>query len=212
MDYRYSLPDCQQTFCIMKTPPKVSVRDTLPSDAQAIFQLRSDPAMSGMQYAPAAHEIPASFLAHVIPSSPMPEHGFCCSTILCQNEFCGFVFQNYYRLGDSKPIVDCGWSLRPQLWGQGIMRSALQLILEDRFANSPQLRVTAACFSDNARCLRLLEKLNFRQEPLPWGEWLGHLRQTYWRKKVLKFGLDAESFRLAPAQNNAIDSKSPSPG
>lgn len=55
-------------------------------------------------------------------------------------------------------IIDFGYCLARQWWGQGIMSEAVQLLLEKARRDRTVYRVTAHCHVDNTASARLLER------------------------------------------------------
>lgn len=63
-------------------------------------------------------------------------------------------------------IADLGYDLRPDYWGKGIMREALEKLLSFAFLELGLLRIQAYVRPENTASARLLEKLGFELEGL----------------------------------------------
>jgi len=67
--------------------------------------------------------------------------------------------------------AELGFALRRAAWGQGLATEAVTALLHFCFETLGLHRLEADVDPDNARCLRLLERLGFRRE--------GHLRERW---------------------------------
>ncbi|MBP1704809.1 MAG: N-acetyltransferase yoaa [Chloroflexi bacterium] len=71
----------------------------------------------------------------------------------------------FYRwLDEPCPQAEIGYDLAPEWWGRGLMTEALQAILDFGFRRMELARVEAYVLTDNARSIRLLERLDFGRE------------------------------------------------
>lgn len=175
---------------------EVTIRDMTPADAKLIMDLRRDPRLRTMQYMPSAHETPEALLAVVQPGLEIPRAGWKCSTILVDGNFAGHITEIYSLRGQGTSSVLLGWNLLPELWGKGVMPQALELLLEIRCAAKPDIEFIACCFASNSRCVRVIEKLGFRGEPLTLIERLSHFTQTWGRQRVVKFRLTHATWHI----------------
>lgn len=72
----------------------------------------------------------------------------------------------FYRFPDIGYIID------PALWGQGLVREALEPIISRAFAMNGLMRITADVDPRNAASTRLLEKLSFAETHRAERTWL----------------------------------------
>ncbi len=173
----------------------ISIRDSVPDDAEAIFDLRCDPRLKSMQYQPTFLEKVFASFAVAPPGPEIPTNGWMSSTILADAEFAGYIHQRCTT--DSKGVTSIllGWDLIPELWGMGIMVRALDLLFDRRVESRTNIDFVACCFATNHRSLRVIEKLGFVPEPLTFSERSIHFVMTWGRERVLKFRLTYDRWR-----------------
>ena len=70
--------------------------------------------------------------------------------------------------------VEVGYSLHPEVWGQGMAMEALSALLDDLFSNRSLHRAVAITAADNIRSRALLERLGFRHE--------GTMIESWWER------------------------------
>jgi RimJ/RimL family protein N-acetyltransferase len=119
------------------------------------------------------------------------------STIISDERIIGYVNQTLY-FADQCSFAECGWNLDPAYWGRGIMRIALQVILQWLFAEQNMSCVIADCFRNNTRCKRLLSKLHFSPVELPFVERIRmafHFRCLHW---IERYRIDRGTWDRTP--------------
>lgn len=168
-------------------PQRMNIRDTTRDDLVFIFNLRCDPRLRGMQYAPSVLETPESYFAVMQPGHEIPRCGFKCSTIMVDDVFAGHISEACSTSKTGTPVIQLGWNLKPELWGNGIMVQAIERLFETRFSKRQDINFTACVFSTNYRSIRVIEKLGFAPAKLLFLEWLQHLYLTRGKKRVLKY-------------------------
>lgn len=72
---------------------------------------------------------------------------------------CGF-----HNLDRKNNIVELGYDLNKDYWGQGYMLEALEVVVDQAFSNMAINRIQAFVYTGNPGSYRLLEKLHFHQE------------------------------------------------
>ena len=179
---------------------RVSIHDSKIDEAQAIFDLRSDTRLAGMQYRPSIFETPLSLFAILSPGPQIPANGWMCSTILFDGEFAGHITQIYHTSAHDESTALIGWNVIPELWGKSIAPDAVGLLLQDRFSKNDNIEFCAFCFESNARCVRVLEKLGFENEQPRWSERFKNFCRTYGRHKLLKYRLGCSQWAGAKQQ------------
>ena len=60
--------------------------------------------------------------------------------------------------------AEIGYDLAPDAWGQGYMTEALRIVIQHGFAHMDLNRIEALVYAENARSLRLLQRLGFKPE------------------------------------------------
>lgn len=168
-------------------------------DAEVIHRLRSDPRLRDMQYAPSHFETPERLFKLIEASAGMVGHEFKGTTILVDDQFAGHIFERYQILGGREQAT-LGWSLLPELWGQGIATLALRQLFDLRFSENRSLHLIAYCFDSNTRSLRVIEKLGFQSRTMTLIDRLTHFFNTWGRHRVVKFGLTFERWESVTAQ------------
>jgi len=91
-----------------------------------------------------------------------------------------YLYRRDVRCGNGRwgQLCYLGFDVHPDYWGQGIMKSALRLYMQDGFAGGRFKQLVAECRRDNLRSKRLLEGLGFRGlEVGPVGQFL-HMWQS----------------------------------
>jgi RimJ/RimL family protein N-acetyltransferase len=144
----------------------ISVRDTIEEDLSEIMRIRSDPLVQPHQFrltANAIDDLREALFGKPSDQRQKANHGmeFNCTTILKDGDVIGHISQLHYELNQQK-ICYCGWNLTPEHWGQGIIVLALSDLFTSLFSKKQFDMIVSDCFSSNKRCLRVLEKLNYR--------------------------------------------------
>ncbi|MFN7842597.1 MAG: GNAT family N-acetyltransferase [Pirellula sp.] len=183
---------------------QVSIRDLLKDDANLAFNLRCDPRLRGMQYAPSMLETPETYFAVMQPGTDIPTVGFKCSTVLVDSIFAGHISEACSTSKFGTPVIQLGWNLVPELWGKGIMVQALDELFGKRFAARQDIEFVACAFSKNQRSIRVIEKLGFTYAKLTISEWLYHVYHTRGTKRVLKYCLSYDLWNSRGKRESAL--------
>lgn len=170
--------------------PQVTIRDLLEEDANLVFNLRCDPRLHSMQYAPSKTESAETYFAILKSGIEIPNTGFKCSAILVDGAFVGNISEACSTTNAGTPLIQLGWNLKPELWGNGIMVQAIERLFQKRFSKRQDIVFHACVFSTNYRSIRVIEKLGFAPAKLLFLEWLQHLYLTRGKKRVLKYYLN----------------------
>ncbi|MFN7877287.1 MAG: GNAT family N-acetyltransferase [Pirellula sp.] len=183
---------------------QVTIRDLLKEDAKLVFDLRCDPRLHGMQYAPSKMESAETLFAIMKPGPEIPITGFKCSAILVDGAFAGNISEAYSITNLGKPLIQLGWNLVPEFWGNGIMVLAIERLLQKRFSKRQDIVFHAFVFSTNHRSIRVIEKLGFASTKLLFLEWLHHLYLTRGKKRVLKYWLNFDLWNSRANHDSAL--------
>lgn len=70
----------------------------------------------------------------------------------------------YYDWNKTVRRAEIGYDLDPAYWGQGIMTEALRAVLKHGFETMGLNRVQAIIDSENARSMKLVQRLGFKKE------------------------------------------------
>jgi RimJ/RimL family protein N-acetyltransferase len=143
------------------------LRDAKWEDLAALAAVEAHPWVAVWQY-PTTTELQQDFLHQILSGTAFPGCKVHLTVIERDGRLIGFI-QHTHRQTAGVEWVVCGWSLLPEYWGQGIMSNALRQLF-DRFFASQIEYVFADYFHGNHRCQRLLEKLGFVPQPIPWLE------------------------------------------
>jgi len=181
----------------------ISIRESHPDDAQAIFDLRSDPRLFEMQYRPLSIESPLSLFAATKPGPAIPDNGMMSSTILVGGLFAGHILR-IYRTKRKEQYVTLGWNIIPTLWGRGVAPAAVGLLLKNLFEQNEEIQVLAFCFATNSRSIRVIEKLGFEPAKPNWVERLRNFVRTRGKHKLLKFRLGYKGWNASKKQHHNV--------
>ncbi len=72
----------------------------------------------------------------------------------------------YFRWNQQHHRAEIGYDLYPEVWGQGLMPEALQVLVRYGFAGMNLNRIEALTHIENQRSQRVLSKLGFQREGL----------------------------------------------
>ena len=138
----------------------IRIRPTSVDDIDAIFSIRYAPEVSESQY-PRTKDDTQERWKKLLSDSPEITRGvtFRCTTVLYDDKIIGHITRHHYEFDWS--FCSCGWNLAPSHWGNGLMCQALELMLTELFENDKLDYVTADCFHDNHRSIRVIEKMGF---------------------------------------------------
>lgn len=144
----------------MIEPMCIEIRDAVESDLPQIFRIVTDPQVRPLQFRLSRRDTLECWRAHLFGERKSGPATHRCTAIVRQGEFIGHVIHTHYQASRQR-LCYCGWNLAPAYWGRGIAVIALSQLFDDFFQNQQVDAVISDCFSDNQRCLRVLQKLNY---------------------------------------------------
>jgi RimJ/RimL family protein N-acetyltransferase len=145
--------------------PMIVVRDSAVEDLPEINRIRCHPLVRPHQFRILSHD-DQRWKQWIEGNARIGDLWLRSSTIVSEEQVIGYVTQ-ILHFADRCIVADCGWNLEPAYWGRGIMRTALQVVLDRLFIEQNTSYVIADCFRNNTRCKRLLSKLHFSQIDVP---------------------------------------------
>jgi RimJ/RimL family protein N-acetyltransferase len=171
---------------------QVEVRPVEARDHEAIFAIERRPEVREQQYDFGLKTLPqwqARYFGYYGPTA-IRRH----LAVTVDEATVGVIYCWSLRISfSSKRRGIYGWNLHPDFWGRGIMRQALTLELDRLFDEPHNVSAVADCFHDNARCLRLLDRLSFTHQ------WIGPLDRLHLlslsRRHVKRFRMTREHWR-----------------
>lgn len=157
-------------FPVLRTE-RLLLRAIVPTDAQALFVLRSDPRVMRHIGRPLARTVEdaesvledmrSAFENRTAIVWALTRHG--------DPELVGTV--GFWRIAAEHHHGELGFLLRPDLWGQGITREAATAVVDHGFAALHFHRIEACADPANTASIAVLESLGFARE--------AHLVQNY---------------------------------
>ncbi len=144
---------------------QVEVRATQTEDLPALAEIRQHPLVAPQQYRQSRYTTGRMWLARLNSDITTECFTWRSFTILVDATIVGYVSEFCTR-SKYETSAQLGWSLHPDYWGRGIMTSALTEMITTMFTNQECDVVIADCFAHNDRCLRLLQRLNFKPAPI----------------------------------------------
>lgn len=158
------------TFPELRTE-RLRMRELLPSDANDLFALRSDPRVMEHIGRPSARTLAdAEELIALIARERSAGNGLTWAITLADNDrLIGTI--GYYRLKLEHHRGEIGYMLSAGHWGRGLMSEALEAAVRHGFDGLHFHSIEALTDPVNVRSRRLLEKHCFRLE--------GHLCESY---------------------------------
>ena len=168
----------------------MAIRDTLRDDLSEIFRIQRDELVRPHQYK-LRPEDSIEVWADRLQNGQVGDSTFKCSTIWYGSQIVGHVTHVHFGSEGSR-VVQCGWNLDPRFWGRGIMTESLRKLFDRFFLEDGIQHVVADCFRENVRCKRVLDKLGFVPNGVPFHHrvllaW--HYRCLHW---IERFRLDAD--------------------
>jgi [ribosomal protein S5]-alanine N-acetyltransferase len=150
---------------------RLSLRQLMEADAPALHKALSDDTVMTWWSSPAHRSLEET--AAYIGWNARPDDGHLCWAITRtgDDEALGWVILIPKREG----VMELGYILRRDQWGQGIAREAVMLVLGHGFGAMNLRRIFADADPDNAGSIALLTSLGFRQEGHLRAEWETHL-------------------------------------
>lgn len=144
--------------------PRLGLRDLLPSDAPALFAMRSDPrVMQHIGRTMAVTEQDAVDLIERIAADRKANAGITWGmTLNGSDELIGTI--GYYRLKHEHHTAEVGYMLHADHWGKGLMTEALEVVVRCGFEQFMFHRIEAITAPANEASRALLEKCGFTLE------------------------------------------------
>jgi [ribosomal protein S5]-alanine N-acetyltransferase len=140
------------------------LRQVQPSDAEAFYQIKSDPAVT-CSYGREPHgslEQTQSWLQSVIDAYTARDGIFWAITSKGEDAPIGSCC--YWNLDLASNCGELGYELHRTAWGQGIMSEVLPIIIAFGFEAFGLNRIEATPFAENAKSNQVLVKLGFALE------------------------------------------------
>jgi RimJ/RimL family protein N-acetyltransferase len=138
----------------------IVIRDTAESDLPGIFRIVTDPLVQPHQYRLTRRDTIDGWKQQLFGDRKNGPMLIKCTTVVRYNEIIGHISHNHYEAHGQK-LCYCGWNLAPAYWGRGIATIALSQLFDSFFGPQQVDAVISDCFSNNQRCVRVLQKLNY---------------------------------------------------
>lgn len=144
---------------------RLYLRQRLVSDAEDIFAYASLPEVTWLAGFPPAESVAEeeNYLENIMPKRWIEQnipagYGIC---LKGSNKVIGSVDFNHRHADD---VLEMGYLLHPDYWGQGIMSEAAHALLEVGFNLVGLHKIEIGCYSYNKASHRVAEKLGFTLE------------------------------------------------
>ena len=148
---------------------RIKIRLTEPEDLATIAEIRGHPLVAPHQYRASRFMSFEIWLARMLASLAAESFEWKCSTVLFDSSIVGHISE-FTTLSKNGAEVQLGWNLHPDYWGRGIMTHALTTHISNLTIDERCNTLTADCFAGNERCLRLLDRLGFKEISVGWLE------------------------------------------
>jgi [ribosomal protein S5]-alanine N-acetyltransferase len=156
---------------------RLLLREVGPQDSQAIFHYCSDPQVTEHFMEPLTSYEKAEEIAREYAGYYRTGKGIVWAVTLKDSPLmvgtCGYEILSRY---DKRGEIGC--DLAREHWGKGLMKEAMQAVIEYSFNRMDLNRIEARVFTGNARSLGLFQSLNFKTE--------GILREHRWFKGAFR--------------------------
>lgn len=136
------------------------IRPTVPEDLEEMFRIMTHPLVKAQQYPIGLLDSVERWRRHLFGATyrgPTTN-----STILVDDKIAGYIERWFRRDARREIRASYGWNLAPEYWGRGLMPAILAQDFTSHFTEPRFAEIFIDCFRDNARCIRVLEKLNCR--------------------------------------------------
>ena len=177
------------------------VRDFRIEDLDAVLAIKRDPNVANLQYKFDEKEY-ATFLRKTLQGEN--KNGIVTtqfSSIEQENEIIGYVRHDHYSKNGTN-MVECSFNLSSTFWGQGKMKSALTVLINQWMENGSVQHVFADHFRRNSRCERLLTGLQFDHQPISALERLYTVLQQQCFHWIIRRRLDASEWTQTRTANS----------
>lgn len=153
---------------------RLLLRDVTEADAEALFDLDSDPeVMRHIGPRPADHVVPyrERIRTVYVPTQAHPWHGVRVVADRASGEFLGWVFvrpavasRDAAAIGWARPDeIEVGYRYRRAVWGRGVATEAARPLVGIALADPGTAAVVACAAAGNAGSLRVLAKLGLER-------------------------------------------------
>jgi [ribosomal protein S5]-alanine N-acetyltransferase len=146
------------------TTQRQYLRPAAPTDAQALFAIKSDAEVTG-RYGQEPHrslDDTLAWIQRLQDSYARREALFWCITLQGQETAIGGI--TLWNFGPGFHCAEIGYELHPAYWRQGIMSEAASAVLRFGFGELGLHRIEAVPLAKNMPSRSLLHKLGFTQE------------------------------------------------
>ncbi len=153
------------TFPALETK-RLSLREIIPADAEAIFRIRGDYEVTRLNIGPAYERIEQArdLIAGMAKGYQDESEIRWGITFKPDNTVIGMCGYNYWIRHDQRASI--GYDLARAYWGQGIITEAIRAVIDFGFKCMNLNRIEADADGRNRASIRVLEKVGFRREGL----------------------------------------------
>ena len=179
-----------QEDCTMTKIRELTVRPAVEADLEPMCVIKRCPLVQKNQYW--IEEASWLVFASKVIQAKEP-HGTRIDVLEVTGEVVGYVITQC-QVRKKSQFGYFSFNLLPELWGRGLMESALMTIFTEFFQDERSVGGTIECFSGNKQCRRLMQKLSFTPVPIPILERLFCLITRLPIRWVVRFWLNKESW------------------
>jgi ribosomal-protein-alanine N-acetyltransferase len=141
--------------------PRLSLRDFVATDVEAVFAYTSDPMVAEhMFYAPWTHEHAEAYIENLLASQRAVPRRLWELAII--ERASGALVGSVDLTPEGENEADVGYVLARSAWGHGYATEAAAALLEAGFARLRLRRVVAMCAVENVASRQVLEKIGLR--------------------------------------------------
>lgn len=174
---------------------QVSIRSATLDDVPTIMWICRDPLVAPNQYR-VGLSAELGFRAIVAGEMAMGRYERRISSIDVDGDMVGYIHHDHHFSRGAENVT-LGWNLAPKHWGRGIMPAAVQQLMAWCVAKRRTQLFVAECFRENARCIRVMEKIGFLPAPISsFDRFVTALSNGSW-KWVLRFEKDLRQRQAA---------------
>jgi len=149
-------------FPILKIK-RLTLRQLEKNDEQEIFTLRSDREINKYLDRPLSNSIDdaRNFINKITENINKNEAIYWAITLNGKNKLVGTIC--LFSFSDENSTCEIGYELLPNFHGQGIMKEAIERVLDYAFNTIKVRKIEAFFHRENQRSIKLLEKFSFRE-------------------------------------------------
>jgi RimJ/RimL family protein N-acetyltransferase len=167
---------------------QISIRSATQEDVPSIMRICLDPQVTPNQYRVSAKAEPG-FRAIVAGEVVLGRYERRITIIEVNGEIAGYIHHDHSFFRGAEAVA-FGWNLAPVHWGKGIMPVSVKQLMDQCVSERKTQLFIVECFRDNQRCLRVIDKLGFREAPISLYERAVTALAQRCRKWVLRFEID----------------------